>query len=192
MKFLVWIGLIALPLYACAQQKSTSLQIGYLGGQITHPGINLGISQSFFEKSVTKNNGKTHRHEFRYGAKFGGFYHHNMHTGLLLAPEASWLLTKHKGSQIGFNIASGYMRTFIPNTFSVDEGGNISRSSLTGNHRFIIMPSVRLGKDLSKKRDLPIAWYIQPTLMWQYGGFNGTTKYFLVEAGITYQLSNNQ
>ena len=191
MKILLWIGLITLPLSAWTQRKSTYLQLAYMGGQITQPGISLKISQSFKQKSIQKANGKIHLHELTAGLKVGGYHHFHMQTGLFVAPELAWLQTRHRGGQIGVSLASGYLRTLIPDNFTVDHEGQVARSGFSGNNRFMIMPGIRFGKKLKNSQGMPQAWYIQPNTMWQFGGFNERTLYFLLEAGLIFHLSTS-
>lgn len=188
MKMTIWAWLLLLPLWGWSQDQGPRLRIAYLGGQITHPGITLGIDQVLFSKDQERSNGATVRKEWRYGLDLGVYYHQDLHTGIFITPQLEWLRTGNRGGQWGFGLAAGYLRTFIPRVYEVDDAGNVSKRSLAGTDHGILMPHLRFGKDLSWKKKLPLEWYLQTNLMLQYPYFGGVNKYFLLEAGLNYHL----
>lgn len=170
--------LICLPLWGLAQERSIYLQGAYLGQMISHPGISLGLMTEISPA-------------LRVGIKAGAYHHHRMHTGVALSPTLEWLHTRDRGFQFGASLGAGYLRTWIPNTFELAEDGQVKRAPFSGTNHAILVPAVRLGKDLSVSRELPIAWYVQPQIMIQAPYFLGANPLFFLEAGITYQLNKS-
>ncbi|MBX2875965.1 MAG: hypothetical protein KTR30_27840 [Saprospiraceae bacterium] len=179
--------LLALPSIGFGQAGASYLKIAYEGGQIGHPGLVVGWNKAFHYGEKQKDSGKIISREWRYGAQLGFYHHRRMHTGLLALPQIEWLRTGAKGGQWGFGVSAGYLRTIIPSTFEVIEN-QVAQTHFRGTQHFVVQPHLRFGGDLSLRRDVPIEWYLQTNLMWQMPHLDGSTQYFLLEAGITYRI----
>ncbi len=175
------------PALSWSQSGSNHFKIAYQGGLITHPGLSLGWSKTFLNREKTKRKGAAQR-EWRYGFSLSAYRHRRMQTGLLITPQLEKIHTSARGNQWGAGVAAGYLRAFIPNTYSVSDDGHVSKEKLSGTNHAVFMPYFRFGKDLEVRLNLPLSWYVQTNLMFQFPYFEQTNKYLLLEAGVQYQF----
>ena len=161
-------------------------RVAYQGGMILHPGLNLGLATPIWQTDREKRNGGTVRREVRLGLNAGFYYHRRMNTGLNIGPELEWVRTGAKGGQFGISVESGYLRTFIPGAYEVDDSGTVSRAGMAGTNHFFISPGLRFGGEFGANEQQ--AWYIRPKLQFQQPYAGGSNKYFLTEIGLTFKL----
>ena len=171
----ILIGLCSLSALANETGRTAYIRSSYLGGLITRPGLGLGFSASFAEN-------------WRYGIQAGAYYHPRTQTGTFISPNIEWIKTSPKGFQYGFGLDAGYLRTFIPRTVEVTASGTVKKPFEAGTNHFMMMPSVRLGKDLEPKNGVPVEWFVSNNLMLQYPYFEGINFYHLLAIGINYKL----
>lgn len=187
---IVLIGLwsfLSFSLQAQESDKGFYLKIAYAGGMITHPGVSIGAGYSLSQWSKAKSNGLYVDQEIRLGLKLGTYFHKRMHTGVYLTPDVEWIRTGAKGFQFGLNFSAGYLKTFIPSTYSVNNEGIVQQKG-SGTQHFVFMPGIRLGKDLSKKGTGNVEWFVNNQLMFQTPYFDKTNKYLLTELGINLKI----
>ena len=170
------------------QSEEYHLKLAYQGGMLVNPGMSLGLSYGFAHWSNTKRNGNTVGQEIRLGISASFYHHRRLNTGLMLGPELEWLRTGSKGSQFGFSVSSGFLRTFIANVYTVDDNGQVQPDKLSGTNHFFVSPGIRLGKHLSISKGKALEWYIKPQLQFQMPYFEKTNKYFLTEVGVNFKL----
>ncbi len=121
--------------------------------------------------------------ELLLGIQAGMYYHSNMHTGVYAGGTGKWIKTSANGFQYGFDLELGYLRTFIPQVYEINNAGEIKQVPFAGTNHFELFPSFRLGHRF-KDESLLNGWFIRNGLMivMPYSG-NVTSQYFL-EAGI--------
>lgn len=171
-KYLLFI-LFLLPLGDSNGQ--TFLEAGYLGENITHPGVYGTISRPIGT-------------DFRAGVTAASYFHRRMHTGLTIQPQVEWLKTRPSGFQFGVSLGAGYLRTFIPGTYEL-QGETFEKISATGTNHFTLSPAIRLGKDLEPKTGLPIELVFRNQLMYILPWFEGSSNTFNFMAGLTYRFN---
>ena len=74
-----------------------------------------------------------------------------------------------------------------PNTYEVNPSGRVSKVG-AGYNYFATNYSVTFGRDLSKRLQLPIDYFIKPQFLYALPNFPKGVGYLLVEFGITYRL----
>lgn len=187
---LYWILLLLAPCWGISQDHPVFLQAGYIGETITHSGLTIGLSQQLWSSDESAL-GQTPVSSLRWGVKAAAIYHRRMHTSLKVTPHVDWIRTQPNGFEWGASLALGYKRAFIPDVFEANEEGTFKFSGAAGTNHTVMLAGVRLGKNLSIRKDLPLSIYVQPQWMIQTPYFLGSTHFFLVEAGITYQLNRS-
>ncbi len=178
----------------CMAQFKTveSITFSYYGEMVTHPGLKISADLNIREwdkiKSNRKDSSKVINKSFLISPALGFFYHRRYQTGLFLIPEAKYKRQNPKGGfyEVGFGI--GYLRTFIPNTYEVSSNGEVNKV-IAGHNYFASNYFVSFGKDLSIKKNLPIAYFIKPQFMYTVPNFPNGIGYFAFELGIKYILN---
>lgn len=174
--------------YSQESKRKPYAKVAYQGGMILHPGLNLGLAYPIWDKSREKRNSKLVRQELRLGLNAGFYYHRRMHTGLNIGPEIEWLRTGSRGGQFGLSLETGYLRTFIPNTYEVDDSGSVYPARGSGTDHYFFSPGLRLGKAYRVGEANTWSWYIRPKLQFQTPYSFRTNKYLQTEIGLNFKL----
>lgn len=177
-----------------AQLRSPeSVSVSYYGEMITHPGLKMSANYSIKDwekdKRTKKGAQKIISKNLIVSPALGFYYHRRYQTGLFVIPEAKYKRQNEKGAFYELGIGLGYLRTFIPNTYEVNESADINKTA-AGHNYFATNYFVSFGKDLSIKRNLPLAYFIRPQFMYAIPNFPKGTGYFALELGVTYRLKN--
>ena len=174
-----------------AQEKSSPrLSIAYFGETITHPGLKIGINFPFhtWEKSKTKNNG-TEKHlykSFDVQPSLGFYFHQDYQTGLFVLPQLAYTRKNAKGAYTSFGLGAGYMRTFIPRVYALE---NDEIEKVGGGYNYLLSNYfITLGKDLSVKGKLPLELFCQPQAMYALPNTKPAIWYFALELGVKLKL----
>lgn len=155
------------------QAQSLPINVSYFGENGLHPGLKIGVEYSFWEKEKTKNRwlfnrndklgAKTKTKELLATANLGFYNHANNHTGIFLTSEIGYRRTKHrKGGFLETSLGVGYLQRI----YNIDtyEAGS-TEPFRGGQGQFLTTLSFGFGRDLSYRRDLPLSWYVKPTIM---------------------------
>jgi hypothetical protein len=175
---------LAIPITSSGQKQATYVKIAYEGGMFTHPGLSAGIERTLGSK---KNAEDGPWNEFRWGGKLGFYFHRRYQTGVFVLPGISWVKTSSAGFQYGAGFHTGYLRSFIPNTYKVSEDGSVTRKRFFGTNHLALVPSFSLGKSLVKS-NIPIEYFFNSQVMVQKPYFEGSNIYYVFSAGINYKL----
>ena len=171
--------------------KPDGISISYFGEMVTHPGLMLSFDYNLKSWTKAKKKGdKTILKSLKLEPGLGFYYHKRYQTGVLLNTELQFNRQSPKGNFFGYGFGLGYLRTFIPNTFEVSEGGKVEQTT-AGHNYFAPGIFFTLGKDLSIKRNIPLCWFIKPNIIMALPNFPTTVTYFVLELGITYKLKLN-
>lgn len=155
------------------------ISIAYEGGMITHPGASVGYYHQICKHNAWALQG---------GIKLGFYHHKNYQTAVFLTPLIEALHINSKGTIWGVDFAAGPQRTWIPNSYKIDNAGKVMRDRAAGMMQFVFTPGIRFGKDISEKRMLPIQWFINPQLQFRRPESGRMEKYFLMGVGFNYKL----
>lgn len=180
------------------QAQNLPINISYFGENGIHPGLKIGVEYSLSENEITKNRWLFNRND-KIGAKTKtrqvfvagnlGFYNHaNNHTGIFLIPELGYRRTKHrKGQFLEASLGLGYLqRIYNINTIELGTDGQPIERSAAGQGQFLTTLSVGFGRDLSYRRDIPISWYVKPTVMLAMPQAHTAVPNAALEVGIRY------
>ncbi len=172
---LLFLCAAAIPGFSQRQMVS----LAYEGGMVTHP----GLSAAYLAPIATRNGWV-----LQGGIKVGFYYHRRYQTGIFLTPVIQGQHVSTKGFIWGVDMAAGPQRTFIPNTYKVDDSGSISKHRSAGMMQWVFTPGIRFGRDLSERRMVPLQWFLNPQLQFRRPATGRMEKYFLMGVGINYKL----
>jgi len=196
MRYLLFISLFSMCSISRAQSlRPESIFVSYFGETITHPGLKIGVDfqlKSWDKTKIKKNKDKK---IIQKGIDLiqgiGFFYHKDYQTGIFILPELSYSKKNAKGNFLMAGIGAGYMRTFIPNVYDLNSNGEIERMH-AGYNYFLTNYSITFGKDLSKKKMIPLSIFIKPQLMYVLPNATNGVSYFALELGVSYKLIKNK
>lgn len=193
MKIISFVFCVFVALQGQAQfAKPESISVSYFGEMITHPGLKLSANFNLKEWSKMKNADKKHSKELGkslvLSPAIGFYYHRRYQTGLFLIPEGKYRSLNQKGLFHEFGLGLGYLRTFVPNTYEVTGNDEVRKVS-AGHNYFATNFFFTIGKDLGVAKEMPIAYFIKPQLMYAVPNFPKGVGYFVLEIGITYSLN---
>lgn len=166
--------------------SAQSLRVGYYGETITHYGLKVAAEWSF--KSYVKERNQA-RKEFLVGPALAVYRHPQNHIGLVFFPELTYRRTNRRGSifELGLAPASGYY--FLEGTtYTPDEAGELRRVRWAGQNAFLPTVFVGIGKDLSVRRQVPLAWFTRLNVMQQRPYNTSALIRFSLETGVTISL----
>ena len=166
MKKIIIFWIIIFSLNNAYSQKTDSINIfktgtytfAYFGNNLLNPGVKAGINFILKEKTTTKNktkkNGKiamkTTINQLLAGADIGFFWQPESHIGTFNFYELSYRKINRKDNSYRiFGVGPGIYRSFYPETFEVDNDGNIRKTNLGGRTYFA--PVVTIGSGRFKK-----------------------------------------
>lgn len=180
---IICLGLIILgPITIQAQ----SLRVGYYGETVTHYGIKVAAEWTIKRYLKESNHA---RKEFLAGPALVVYRHPQNHIGLVFFPELTYRRTSRRGGifELGLAPASAYY--FLEGaTYTPDESGGLRRVRWAGQNAFLPTVFVGVGKDLSVRRQVPLAWFTRLNVMQQRPYNTSALIRFSLEAGITFPL----
>lgn len=189
MKHLI-VMLLTLGMLTLNAQDATSLSISYFGEGITHPGLKIGLNFPFhtWEKTKTKGSGveKLFYKSFSVQPSLGFYFHQDYQTGLFVLPQLAYSRRNAKGNYASFGLGVGYLRTFIPRVYALE---NNELEKVSGGYNYLLSNYfITLGKDLSAKEKLPLELFIQPQVMHAAPNTEPIIWYFALELGMKLKL----
>jgi hypothetical protein len=166
------------------------LRLAYYGETIVHYGAKGSVDYPLKEKRKTKQNGRTVSKTFLFHPGMAIYHHRHNHTGLIISPEFTYQRTGNGGGLFELGISPSYFRYFLAGTtFEVTPEGDLRKVPLAGRSAFLPTLSIALGKDLSIKHQLPIAWFTRLNLSLQTPYNASYLPRFAFEAGVSKKLS---
>lgn len=176
--YILYLGiLLTIPQVLSAQ----TLRIGYFGETITHYGIKAAYDRPIVS-SVSRRNAIR---RIVYGSVGVAAYRHPQnHTGVIVSPEIGYRRTGKRGGLFELALAPAYFRYFLEGrTYKVTPEGDFQRIRMAGGNAFLPTASVSLGRDLSLRRQVPMAWYVRLNVMQQRPYNTSNLMRFGMEAG---------
>jgi hypothetical protein len=178
--------------------KELPLNVGYFGENVIHPGLIIGTEYTVWEKDKTKKRWLFNRNETigpktktkqLFVAGNVGFYNApNNHTGIFLSSELGYRRTNNrKGTFYGTSLGIGYLQRIynIPTyTLGATEPDKING----GQAQMMAIFSISIGRDLSYRRDIPISWYVKPTVWLGMPQAHTAIPNAALDLGIRYQF----
>lgn len=169
--------------------SAQELRIAYFGETISHYGVKIGLAFPLLRTEKAKANGLVVERELQFGPSLAIYRHPHHHVGVILAPELNWRRTGSRGGFYELGLAPSLYRYFLEaDTYQVGDDGEFERVPLAGRFAFLPTVSVGLGRDLSVRGGIPLAWYLRLDLMRQFPYNAGGLSRFALEAGIIKKL----
>lgn len=145
----------------CQYTQQASMQVGYYGDMVVHPGLQLGIEKplTMWETDKKKKKYKS----LNLGADLLYYWHPDNHHGIAVSPAFSYRRIKENGKFFQVKLNIGYHRSFADGkTYSVDESGSVSEVKLAGQNTLCNNLSVGFGKDLRviKNKQIRYIWSV--------------------------------
>jgi hypothetical protein len=163
----------------------------YSGNNLINPGLNFGADYNLFLKEKQKQKKKKQKiitHQLDFNGNIGFYWDPLNHWGIYTNYGISYLKTKTKGFQFhtGLN-PLGYYRSFLPETYEVDENWEVEKVFLPG--RSYYAPSFTLGFGHTRPDKFLNAWSLKfkTLILTPYNGH--TMPLFFVEYGYCFNLN---
>jgi hypothetical protein len=193
MRYIITIIFLCAATTLSAQKlKPVAVSASWFGETITHPGIKMGLTFQLksYEKSKAKKNGKQKliTKSIDLTPSAGAFYHKNYQTAVFVIPELSYSRKNARGNYKSAGIGAGYMRTFVPNVYEFNGGGDIKKIH-AGNNYFVTSCFITFGKELTFLKNIPAGIYIKPQLLYALPNYPKGVMYFALEAGLKYRFT---
>lgn len=127
----------------------------YFGNNLVKPGLKIGSNITLTEKMITKNRTKkgeetidrSRARQLLLGGNIGFFWHPKSHIGVFNYYEFTCRIIKLKEDKYSkISIGPGIYRTFYPETYEVDNSGNVNQISLAGRTYFAPVITFGTGK----------------------------------------------
>ncbi len=176
-----------LCLLCTVPSAAQDLRLAYFGETITHYGIKAGLDFSLSRRTQQV----LPTREWYVSPGLTVYRHPHHHVGVIVSPEFGWRRTGRRGGQLEIAAAPSLFRYFLAGkTYQVGDDGQFERVPLAGEFAFLPTFSIGFGKDLSVRRDIPLAWYTRVHLMRQYPHNAGALTRFALEVGIRKPLNH--
>lgn len=186
---LILMGSISLKAQESPPEKIRQIQCAYFGEFITHPGLTLGLSKDFYVRDKIKSNGKLIHRAFLFHHQIGIYTQRKLETGLFAMSSVGYRKTKPRGYQTTFHLGVGVHHGILTGTtYEVDDNGNVSSKKMAGNTSFISNLAISIGKDFSKRSNLPISVHWKNGLLFKYPINRIVVPQLYTELGLGYQF----
>ena len=174
--------LICIILLSITAVSAQSVRVGYYGETITHYGFKVAAEWTI--RSYVKERNQA-RKQFMVGPALAVYRHPQNHIGLVFFPELIYRRTSRRGGifEVGLAPASAYY--FLEGTtYTPDEAGGLRHVRWAGQNVFVPTVFLGIGKDLSGRRQVPLAWFARLNLMRQWPYNTSSLTRFSLEAGL--------
>ncbi len=162
MRFSFSLILLLFVFSAIAQKQISDYRysIGYFGNNLWNEGVNVGMEKLRSDTTYFNKKGKTRTVNKNYAANFGFYNDSESHLGMFLT--AGW--SRRKMLKNRFNPTSslqplGIYRSFLPETYKVNEDGEVRKVFLPG--RFYLAPNVSAGIGRMGRWHPDNSWYVK-------------------------------
>ena len=143
---------------------SLRFHVAYFSQQGLHPGAKLGVQLTLLEAPKVKNkrNGKEKTKLRNLGVESNlGFYRHaKSHVGVFHNYHLSYRKTGHNQYFIELGAGPGLYRSFLPEAYEVDEGGQVHKKTLAGHFYFAPSAFIGFGKQRPSDKALD-RWHVR-------------------------------
>ncbi len=175
---LILFGLLVLSLHS---PRAQSLRVGYYGETVTHYG--LKVAREWSLRSFVKERNQA-RKQLLVAPALAVYRHPQNHVGLVFFPELTYRRTSRRGGIFEAGLAPASFQYFLEGTtYTPDNSGELQRVRWAGGNAFLPTVFVGIGKDLSVRRQIPLAWYTRLNVMQQRPYNTSTLMRFSLEAG---------
>jgi len=178
--------LLAFISFILSAVSAQSLRVSYYGETVTHYG--LKVAREWTLRSYTKARNQA-RKDFFIAPALAAYRHPHNPVGFVLSPELTYRRTSRRGGILEAGLAPSYFHYFLEgSTYQPDPSGEFQRVPLAGGNAFLPTVFVGVGKDLSLRRQVPLAWYTRLNVMQQRPYNTSVLVRFSLEAGLILPL----
>lgn len=176
-KAIVLFSFLGLWTYGMAQPFTPeSFSLSYFGEMGTHPGLRLSATYALADWQKQRN--PSIKKSFLLESSVGFFYHRRYQTALFFLPELELAQMRPNGRTFGFGLGLGYLRTFVPNTFEVEDDGRVNKTP--AGHQYLLSSVF-----IAFERPLgSVHFFIKPELLYAVPNFPKGVGYFAFEFGV--------
>ncbi|GAB3178061.1 hypothetical protein [Telluribacter humicola] len=186
-QLLLSLALVPPLLMACMPEaQAQALRVGYYGETITHYGLKVAYELPLHSYIKEKNQA---RKTFLFAPGLAVYRHPHNHIGLVVSPELTYRRTSRRGRIFELGLAPSYFHYFLEGTtYTPDGPDDFKQVRWAGGNAFMPTAFVGIGKDLSVRKNIPLAWYTRLNVMQQRPYNTSTLMRFSLEAGVTIPL----
>lgn len=168
----------------CGQSGAEwNFDVGYSGGIIVHPGINIGALKTIKLTDKVCRKGGLMKKEIQIGARTGFYFHHNYQSAFWLQGEIAQLRSKSAKRYHKYSLGVGGINTWVPKVYALNSQGDVEFERAKGIFYGLVSPAIEWGWAFQEENRLFYSWYIRPSIQWQFPYFLGTNEYLLFEVG---------
>jgi hypothetical protein len=190
MKITLLVSFCLLVEFVIGQNTSPDYwSVGYFGEMVSHPGLKVAAHFNLKSTEKIKKQKKIVK-TLEWSPAIYGFHHRRYQTGIILMPEITAKRINQKGNFWMVSIGAGYLRTFVPNTFSLQENGNVEKV-IAGQNQLALSLSAGFGHRFQRPGLQQLSWHFQPQFIYALPGFPKGIGYFAINAGISYHLKKS-
>ncbi len=171
--------------------------ISYYGNNLWNPGLNFRAEYVFYEKIKTKvkqkkrgEKLKVRTHNFLLGGNVGFYWDPKSHVGAFNYYGITYRKTATKGFQYRVGLSPlAYYRSFLPETYEVDDNGNVKKLFLPGRNYYA--PVFTLGVGKQRKEKYLNSWFLNLNVMVLMPYNTNILPLLYIEYGYTFNLKKN-
>lgn len=150
-----------------------AFHLSYYGNNIWNPGIKTGFEYLLKtnKKYIIRKSGETEIKRIKKGhylleGNLGFYWDPRSHVGAFTYYGVSWRRTRPRGFRFKVGLSPlGYYRSFLPDTYEVDDAGNVTEVSFPGNNYYAPVVTLGIGKDRRAKENRPVSWHLNINAM---------------------------
>ena len=133
--------------------QGVTFSAGYYGNYFINPGLIGGAEKPIQSKIKSKRNGKRIGYTYLIGNHAGGYWDPLSHVGLFGKSGLFIRKTNERNKQLTYGISPlSYFRSFLPETYEVDNNGNVEQVKLPGRGYYAPGFTIGFGKQKINKR----------------------------------------
>ena len=167
-----------------------SMTISYYGNMLVKPGLKAGADFVVLQKRYIKNNKKQLAKQLLVSGDVGFFRHPHSHLALFNYYTANYRaihLQTRKFNRVG--IGPGIYRSVYPETYEVNDSGEVSPVSMAG--RFYFAPVIILGTGKFMAGKTIQSWHFNTNIMFLCNYNTGIVPLLSFDIGIAFSFNKN-
>jgi hypothetical protein len=167
-------------LLSLSAHAGPAVSVSYFGEQLTHPGLKVGVEWSLVDGTSRRGMDRA----LLVQPSLAAWTHPDITNGVLVDGQLIYRKTRPRGFKREVLVGTGFVRTANASPTYTSDG---QRVWADGRVRPMVSVGIGLGRDLSKRRDLPLAWQIRP-LVFVHRDNTSLAPHLAVEAGVTWSF----
>lgn len=198
MRFFIFTAVwLMIPMTSFCQSKILAdwhLGVSYYGNNLINPGLQVTGEKLLWEKQksrVRRNQSvELSYKQYLFDTNLGFFYDNPTYFALLNSYVIQQREVQEKGKYTSYGVGLGYIRTFLPETFSVASNGSVTQAKRPGNWYFAPEVTIGLGRLWKRKSSQP--WRLQVHALFLTNYNLGPNILFNVEYGYVFGYKSKE